>query len=154
MRGLLVLLAAPACIGLPTEVELYASRYRGDQDLKHGGSGDVDGHEVGVSLHFPITYSDEPPGATTREHCSRLAPAPALELPSSVVPGASPPEPDPEPKEPEEPPQEPVGAWYESDKFLAWIERIVLVILAAGGTLAGKKGLDVHTERKRRRNHG
>ena len=38
--------------------------------------------------------------------------------------------------------------------FLAWIERMLLVILTVGGTLAGKKGLDVHTERKRRRSHG
>lgn len=155
MKALLILFAAPACIGLPTELELFASTYDLDQDLKYG-SGDIDGHSFGVSLHFPITYETSSPGATWPhphpEPCHALlsegtaAALPASQLPA-VVPGTS-------PQEAEEHDHAAHELWYESDKFLAWIERLVLVILAGAGALAGKKGLDVHTERKRRRNNG
>lgn len=173
MKALLILLAAPACIGLPNELELFASRYQGEQDLAYhpnrAQSGDADGYEFGAALKFPITYpglaSAGPPGHLCQHAEPRDAglvadpPPQQLEVPAED-PGIPAPEPEESEVEPEPTPADPEDPehdhgehdlWYESEMFLRWIERILLVIITALTTLGTKKGYDVHAERKRRK---
>lgn len=164
--GILALAAAPACVGLPNELELWASRTEGDHDIGQK-EGSYDGDTLGASLHFPLTYPGAQPGSDRRDHerptClhparpHESAPQPPADPGPSTPEAASRPaalEPSNKPEEPggpspDEPPATAATTWWQSEAFLAWIERLVIAILAIVGTLAGKKGLDKRAEARK-----
>ncbi len=41
------------------------------------------------------------------------------------------------------------AAWWESQSFLSWLERLVVLVLGAFGLYAGKKGVDHMSKRKK-----
>ena len=109
--------SAPAWKKTASTIELTGGRYEGDGDL-------VEGDVIMVGFH-PLAWLYMP----------EAEPTPVYEVPAPVyVPGA---QSDPEPAHAHTGGED--GPWYKDRAVRDWIERLLLLIVGAGGLLGGQR---------------